>query len=569
MAVLRPRHGRHRGRPRPERPAAGADLVLKFLEHFAAITRGHGQPRGCGTRQDGLFYDRLVTPGRHRGPGQGPVDGRHHPAAGGRRRRRADARPRADARQAVRRAASSGRACTTRDKLAGDRPAARGAGQPAAAARAWSASTAWSGCSPSSSTRASSCRRTGCAPSPPTTATTRTSWTSRASRATIDYEPAESTTAMFGGNSNWRGPLWFPLNYLVCDALERYHRFFGDDFTVEYPTGSGQQLTLDEIAAGPAAPADLDLPGRRGRPAALLRLGRPAAARPGLEGQPGVQRVLPRRQRGRARRVAPDRLDRGGRRPDPAPPRGGPRRSATWSATLRRQAPAMTAVAEPGRRATRCRAAEFPLGATPVGRRHQLRRRLRRRRRGDAVPVRRRGPGDPGPAARLRRRRLARLRPRRRARAGLRLPGRRPVRPGPGPALQPGQAAARPVRPGHQRRGARSGRRCSVTRRRPGRAERARLGRPRAAQPGRRPGVRLDATPRPVRRRYADTVIYEVHVKGFTMRHPGVPAELRGTYAGPGARGGRRPPGRPRRDRGRAAAGAPERARVASCRSAA
>jgi hypothetical protein len=68
-------------------------------------------------------------------------------------------------------------------------------------------------------------------------------------QASIDYEPAESTTAMFGGNSNWRGPLWFPLNYLVIAALERYYRFFGDEFTIEYPTGSGTQLTLDKVAA--------------------------------------------------------------------------------------------------------------------------------------------------------------------------------------------------------------------------------------------------------------------------------------------------------------------------------
>ena len=54
---------------------------------------------------------------------------------------------------------------------------------------------------------------------------------------------------MFGGNSNWRGPLWFPLNYLVIAALERYYRFFGDEFTIEYPTGSGTQLTLDKVAA--------------------------------------------------------------------------------------------------------------------------------------------------------------------------------------------------------------------------------------------------------------------------------------------------------------------------------
>src|SRR6266581_1487527 len=68
-------------------------------------------------------------------------------------------------------------------------------------------------------------------------------------RATIDYEPAESTTAMFGGNSNWRGPLWFPLNYLVINVLERYYEFFGDDLTFEYPTRSGHQMTIDAIAA--------------------------------------------------------------------------------------------------------------------------------------------------------------------------------------------------------------------------------------------------------------------------------------------------------------------------------
>src|SRR6202035_3632316 len=67
--------------------------------------------------------------------------------------------------------------------------------------------------------------------------------------ASIDYEPAESNNALFGGNSNWRGPVWFPLNYLVIASLERYHRFFGDDFTIEYPTGSGHQLTLDKVAA--------------------------------------------------------------------------------------------------------------------------------------------------------------------------------------------------------------------------------------------------------------------------------------------------------------------------------
>jgi hypothetical protein len=68
-------------------------------------------------------------------------------------------------------------------------------------------------------------------------------------QASIDYEPAESTTNMFGGNSNWRGPVWFPLNYLLISTLDRYYRFFGEDFVVEYPTGSGTHLTLDKVAA--------------------------------------------------------------------------------------------------------------------------------------------------------------------------------------------------------------------------------------------------------------------------------------------------------------------------------
>jgi len=67
-------------------------------------------------------------------------------------------------------------------------------------------------------------------------------------RASIDYEPAESTTPLFGGNSNWRGPVWFPLNYLLISVLERYQMFSGDELTIEYPTGSGQQMRLGTVA---------------------------------------------------------------------------------------------------------------------------------------------------------------------------------------------------------------------------------------------------------------------------------------------------------------------------------
>ncbi len=64
----------------------------------------------------------------------------------------------------------------------------------------------------------------------------------------VDYSPGESTTGLFGGNSNWRGPIWFPLNYLLVEALERYHHFYGDTLKVECPTGSGRFLSLREVA---------------------------------------------------------------------------------------------------------------------------------------------------------------------------------------------------------------------------------------------------------------------------------------------------------------------------------
>ena len=64
----------------------------------------------------------------------------------------------------------------------------------------------------------------------------------------VEYEPAESRSWIFGGNSNWRGPVWFPINYLLIEALQRYHHFYGDSFTMEFPTGSGRRLTLDQIA---------------------------------------------------------------------------------------------------------------------------------------------------------------------------------------------------------------------------------------------------------------------------------------------------------------------------------
>ena len=64
----------------------------------------------------------------------------------------------------------------------------------------------------------------------------------------VQYSPAESTIPLFGGNSNWRGPIWFSPNYLLIEGLQRFHHYYGDDFKVEYPTNSGKCLTLDQIS---------------------------------------------------------------------------------------------------------------------------------------------------------------------------------------------------------------------------------------------------------------------------------------------------------------------------------
>ena len=65
---------------------------------------------------------------------------------------------------------------------------------------------------------------------------------------TLPYTPAESTSGMFGGNSNWRGPVWMPVNYLIIQSINRFYDYFGDGFTVEYPINSGRQITLKAVA---------------------------------------------------------------------------------------------------------------------------------------------------------------------------------------------------------------------------------------------------------------------------------------------------------------------------------
>jgi len=86
----------------------------------------------------------------------------------------------------------------------------------------------------------------------------------------VSYQPGESETGLFGGNSNWRGPVWFPVNYLILEALRGFHAYYGDDFKIECPTGSGRFVTIERVAEElESRLIDLFLPGVDGRRPAL------------------------------------------------------------------------------------------------------------------------------------------------------------------------------------------------------------------------------------------------------------------------------------------------------------
>ena len=114
-------------------------------------------------------------------------------------------------------------------------------------------------------------------------------------RLTVGYEPAEGLSAAFGGNSNWRGPIWMPVNFLLIDSLHEFQRYYGDDFLVEYPTGSGQHLTLGTIAERLAERlGQTFLRDAQGPPLGMGRL-HAAAVRSAFPRSPAVSRILPRR----------------------------------------------------------------------------------------------------------------------------------------------------------------------------------------------------------------------------------------------------------------------------------
>ena len=134
----------------------------------------------------------------------------------------------------------------------------------------------------------------------------------------VDYLPAESDSGMFGGNSNWRGPIWMPVNALLIRALLNFYEYYGDAFRIECPTGSGKMMNLFEVAKEISDRLTRIFLRDGQRAPAGVRRHREVPERSPLARPHPVLRVLPRRQRGRSRRQSPDRMDRAGGEDDPA-----------------------------------------------------------------------------------------------------------------------------------------------------------------------------------------------------------------------------------------------------------
>ncbi len=128
----------------------------------------------------------------------------------------------------------------------------------------------------------------------------------------VGYLPAESDTGMFGGNSNWRGPIWMPVNVLLIRALLQYYLYYGDNFRIECPTGSGNTMNLFEVAREIASRLTRIFLRDEVRTAASVRRRREVPARSLLAGSPVVLRILSWRQRRRHRCQPSDRMDRVG-----------------------------------------------------------------------------------------------------------------------------------------------------------------------------------------------------------------------------------------------------------------
>ncbi len=141
----------------------------------------------------------------------------------------------------------------------------------------------------------------------------RSCWKRQGMSHRVDYEPAESSSGLFGGNSNWRGPIWFPVNFLLIESLQKFHHFLGDEFQVEFPTGSGQNEEPVGSCRGAFA-ADCrgsfcaNEDGRR----PVFGEAETVPERSSLARSRSVPRIFSRRYRSGRGRKPPDRMDRPG-----------------------------------------------------------------------------------------------------------------------------------------------------------------------------------------------------------------------------------------------------------------
>ena len=189
----------------------------------------------------------------------------------------------------------------------------------------------------------------------------------------MDYLPAESNTGMFGGNSNWRGPVWMPVNALIIRALLSFYLYYGDNFKIECPTGSGKMMNLFEVAKEIADRLSRIFLRDEQRPASGLWRHGKVPVRPPLARPHPLLRILPRRQRGRAGRQPSDRLDgcRGQTHPDlrPSGSQAGPGRGQAGHvqgpAFLTRKAELLSTPAKATRHWKACEG-ESPLALPPI-----------------------------------------------------------------------------------------------------------------------------------------------------------------------------------------------------------
>ena len=236
--LLRARCSRWRSSWRASDPAY-EDMASKFFEHFVAIADAMNTLGGTGLwdEEDGFYYDQLHVDGQHDAAARA-LDGRPHPAVRRRGARADDVIDRLPGfkkrmRLVPREPPRPGAAHLLHASTAANGTAAPAAGHPVArAARARAALHARRERVPLAATASARCR-----------ASTRDQpyvLRRRTARSTASTTcPGESNTGLFGGNSNWRGPIWFPLNYLLIEALERYHHFYGDDAAGRVPDRLG------------------------------------------------------------------------------------------------------------------------------------------------------------------------------------------------------------------------------------------------------------------------------------------------------------------------------------------